>query len=58
MNEQSHAPIADLSYCEKMGYDCGKHGPSMTNCNFRIFRTFEGKEAWERGKLRAEEESK
>jgi hypothetical protein len=41
---------------EKAGYDCGKNGPSSTNCHFRLFATPELTKAWERGKARADKE--
>lgn len=43
---------------ESYGYDCGKNGANMTNCNFRIFATRELTKAWERGKARADREKK
>ncbi len=38
------------------GYDCGKNGANTTNCHFSIFSTTETKEAWEKGKKKAESE--
>ena len=43
-------PQDDLEHCEAMGYDCAKNGANETNCNFRIFGTATGEDAWERGK--------
>jgi len=46
-------PVEDLNHCEQMGYDCETNGTNTDNCNFRIFGTKEGMEAWVLGKNRA-----
>ena len=50
----SFKPNFDLKECEKLGYDCAKNGANEDNCDFRIFGSVEGKEAWERGKKKYE----
>lgn len=37
------------------GFDCGKRGPTRENCDFRLFRTRELTDEWERGKRDAEQ---
>lgn len=39
------------------GFDAGKNGIDLFNADFRLFRTVENKEAWERGKAMAEAEA-
>lgn len=31
------------------GYDCGKNGPNIHNCNFSLFTKQSWTKAWERG---------
>jgi hypothetical protein len=38
------------------GFDCGRNGPNMSNCDFRHFATPEMTEHWKRGKRDAERE--
>lgn len=45
-------------YAERMGYDAGKNGSNTTNSHFAIFCRPEFTRAWERGKARADRESK
>lgn len=33
----------------KAGYDAGRNGPNVDNCNFRFFATEELKNEWETG---------
>ena len=33
-----------------LGRDCAINGPNMINCNYAIFMTLEGMEAWQSGK--------
>jgi hypothetical protein len=48
--------FANLDYCYDMGRDCAIYGPNVKNCNFRIFGSREGMEAWERGMKDGEKE--
>lgn len=36
-------------YIYKMGFDCGKNGPTLTNCHFALFSSPETTAEWERG---------
>ena len=38
----------------EMGRDCVLRGPTMTNCNPRLFSTLERTDLWEEGKRDAE----
>lgn len=49
-------PANDLEKIEKLGYDAGKNGADLTNCDFRLFQTEEFASAWERGNERAKDE--
>jgi len=40
---------ADRAY--RLGYDCGYHGPNLTNTSYLIFDTEENTREWERGKV-------
>lgn len=44
----------ELIHAFEMGRDYGRNGASELNCDFRIFATVEGVEAWERGKADAD----
>ncbi len=33
----------------KAGYDAGRNGPNIDNCNFRFFATKKLKDEWEQG---------
>lgn len=48
----------DLDYAESMGYDAGKNGANTTNSHFAIFSRPEFTKAWERGKARADAETR
>jgi hypothetical protein len=47
------ASITALEECYRMGFDCGAHGPDVTNCHFRFFCDAEHTAEWERGKADA-----
>ena len=34
----------------KLGFDCGIHGPTTTNCHFSLFKDRASTDEWERGK--------
>ncbi len=38
----------------EFGYDCGKRGANMQNCDWRIFRTQAHTDEWGRGKVDGE----
>jgi hypothetical protein len=43
-------PKRDEAYAYRMGQDCARNGPNLTNCHFSIFDTPEMAAAWERGR--------
>ena len=47
-------PVFDVKHCYHLGYDCGKNGPSTTNCHFAAFASPEKTKVWEEGKADAE----
>lgn len=47
-------PSFDLKHCYRLGYDCGKNGPSIMNSHFAAFASAEKTKEWERGKADAE----
>ena len=56
-DDERYIPIAmpngNLTHCEQMGYEAEFYGANETNCNFRIFMSIAGKDAWDKGKQRA-----
>ena len=54
----SAGQVIDKEHAYKMGYDCGKDGPNMTNSDFRLFATQELTYEWERGKKQGEKKIK
>jgi hypothetical protein len=56
--KQAREPLTELERIEALGYDSGKNGANLTNCDFRIFSTGERTRAWERGNEKAQQEIK
>lgn len=50
------SPVVTLEQAYKQGYDCGKNGPTQTNCSFTLFQSPEHTKEWERGRDKARAE--
>lgn len=51
---QAQPPIRDGDYAYQMGFDCGKNGANITNCDPSVFSSPANTRRWENGKKDAE----